>query len=37
MDVAVEHIPQLRAITIREMSVVDDHAVVPDVPGLGIA
>jgi len=33
----VEHIPQLRAITSREMSVVDGHAVAPDEPGLGIA
>jgi L-alanine-DL-glutamate epimerase-like enolase superfamily enzyme len=33
----VEHIPQLRAITTREMSVVDGQAVAPDEPGLGIA
>jgi L-alanine-DL-glutamate epimerase-like enolase superfamily enzyme len=33
----VEHIPQLRAITTRPMSVVDGHAVAPDEPGLGIA
>jgi L-alanine-DL-glutamate epimerase-like enolase superfamily enzyme len=33
----VEHIPQLRAITTREMSVVDGHAIAPDEPGLGIS
>jgi len=33
----VEHIPQLRAITTGEMSVVDGCAVAPDTPGLGIA
>lgn len=33
----VEHIPQLRAITTRELSVADGHAVAPDEPGLGIA
>ena len=33
----VEHIPQLRAVTTKEMSVVDGHAVAPDAPGLGIA
>jgi len=33
----VEYIPQLRAITTREMSVVDGHAVAPEEPGLGIA
>ena len=33
----VEHIPQLRAITTRPMSVVDGRAVAPDEPGLGIA
>ncbi|HEY0447931.1 mandelate racemase/muconate lactonizing enzyme family protein [Actinophytocola sp.] len=33
----VEHIPQLRAITTTEMSVVDGHAVAPETPGLGIA
>jgi L-alanine-DL-glutamate epimerase-like enolase superfamily enzyme len=32
----VEHIPQLRAITTGEMTVVDGHAVAPDTPGLGI-
>lgn len=33
----VEHIPQLRAVTLEEMRVEDGHAVAPDVPGLGIA
>ncbi|HET6499797.1 MAG TPA: mandelate racemase/muconate lactonizing enzyme family protein, partial [Amycolatopsis sp.] len=33
----VEHIPQLRAVTTREMTVLDGHAVAPDQPGLGIA
>lgn len=32
----VEHIPQLRAITRGEMTVIDGHAVAPDLPGLGI-
>jgi L-alanine-DL-glutamate epimerase-like enolase superfamily enzyme len=33
----VEHIPQLRAITTREMAVRDGHAVAPESAGLGIA
>jgi L-alanine-DL-glutamate epimerase-like enolase superfamily enzyme len=33
----LEHIPQLRAITTEEITVVDGHAVAPDSPGLGIA
>ncbi|WP_028933354.1 mandelate racemase/muconate lactonizing enzyme family protein [Pseudonocardia spinosispora] len=33
----VEHIPQLRAITTDQLSIVDGHAVAPDRPGLGIA
>jgi L-alanine-DL-glutamate epimerase-like enolase superfamily enzyme len=33
----VEHIPQLRAVTTREMTVLDGYAVAPDEPGLGIA
>ncbi|MCG5213213.1 mandelate racemase/muconate lactonizing enzyme family protein [Streptosporangium sp. KLBMP 9127] len=33
----VEHIPQLRAITLQEMRIEEGHAVAPDVPGLGIA
>ena len=33
----VEHIPQLRAVTTEQLSVVDGHAVAPDRPGLGIA
>ncbi|HVV21009.1 MAG TPA: mandelate racemase/muconate lactonizing enzyme family protein [Pseudonocardiaceae bacterium] len=32
----VEHIPQLRAITRGEMTVVDGHAIAPDTAGLGI-
>ncbi|WP_027344741.1 mandelate racemase/muconate lactonizing enzyme family protein [Hamadaea tsunoensis] len=32
----LEHIPQLRAITRREIEVRDGHALAPDVPGLGI-
>ena len=33
----VEHIPQLRAITTREMTVENGHARAPEEPGLGIA
>jgi L-alanine-DL-glutamate epimerase-like enolase superfamily enzyme len=33
----VERIPQLRAITVGELEVVDGHAVAPSAPGLGIA
>jgi L-alanine-DL-glutamate epimerase-like enolase superfamily enzyme len=33
----VEHIPQLRAVTSREVAVEDGHAVAPSEPGLGIA
>jgi len=33
----VEHIPQLRAITTREMTVENGHAIAPESPGLGIA
>lgn len=33
----VEHIPQLRAITTRELEIRDGHALAPDEPGLGIA
>jgi L-alanine-DL-glutamate epimerase-like enolase superfamily enzyme len=33
----VEHIPQLRSITTREMSIQDGRAVAPETPGLGIA
>ncbi|GAA2787793.1 mandelate racemase/muconate lactonizing enzyme family protein [Crossiella cryophila] len=33
----VEHIPQLRAITTAELTIVDGHAVAPETPGLGIA
>jgi L-alanine-DL-glutamate epimerase-like enolase superfamily enzyme len=32
----LEHIPQLRAITRREIEVVDGQALPPDAPGLGI-
>ncbi|GLW11699.1 mandelate racemase [Microtetraspora sp. NBRC 13810] len=32
----LEHIPQLRAITRREIEVVDGHALPPSSPGLGI-
>lgn len=32
----VEHIPQLRRLTHREMEIVDGMAVAPDAPGLGI-
>ncbi len=32
----VEHIPQLRAITHREMEIADGHALAPQQPGLGI-
>jgi L-alanine-DL-glutamate epimerase-like enolase superfamily enzyme len=32
----VEHIPQLRAVTRTEMTIIDGHAVPPTVPGLGI-
>lgn len=32
----VEHIPQLRAITRSEMTIVDGHALAPSTPGLGI-
>lgn len=33
----VEHIPQLRAITTKEIEVVDGHAIPPSEPGIGIA
>lgn len=33
----VEHIPQLRSITTRDIEVVDGHAVAPSEPGIGIA
>jgi L-alanine-DL-glutamate epimerase-like enolase superfamily enzyme len=33
----LEHIPQLRAVTTRELEVRDGHGVAPDAPGLGIA
>ncbi len=33
----VEHIPQLRAVTTREMTVENGHARAPEEPGLGIA
>lgn len=33
----VEHIPQLRAITTRELEIVDGYAVAPSEPGIGIA
>jgi L-alanine-DL-glutamate epimerase-like enolase superfamily enzyme len=33
----VEHIPQLRAITTREIRTVGGHAVPPSEPGIGIA
>jgi len=33
----VEHIPQLRAITTREMEIVEGNALAPETPGLGIA
>jgi L-alanine-DL-glutamate epimerase-like enolase superfamily enzyme len=33
----VEHIPQLRAVTLDQMRIEDGHAVAPDTPGLGIA
>jgi L-alanine-DL-glutamate epimerase-like enolase superfamily enzyme len=33
----VEHIPQLRAVTTEQLTIVDGHAVAPDRPGLGIA
>ncbi|MFC4113763.1 mandelate racemase/muconate lactonizing enzyme family protein [Nonomuraea zeae] len=33
----VEHIPQLRAITLAELPIENGHAIAPDVPGLGIA
>jgi L-alanine-DL-glutamate epimerase-like enolase superfamily enzyme len=33
----VEHIPQLRAITTKEIEVVDGHAIPPSAPGIGIA
>lgn len=33
----VEHIPQLRSITTREIEIVDGHAVAPSEPGIGIA
>ncbi|MGN8048965.1 mandelate racemase/muconate lactonizing enzyme family protein [Curtobacterium sp. 22159] len=33
----VEHIPQLRAITSREMTIEGGQAVAPDEPGIGIA
>ena len=33
----VEHIPQLRRLTTRELAIVDGHAVAPDEPGIGIA
>jgi L-alanine-DL-glutamate epimerase-like enolase superfamily enzyme len=32
----VEHIPQLRAITSKEMRIEDGHAIAPDTAGLGI-
>ncbi|MCU1585251.1 MAG: mandelate racemase [Microbacteriaceae bacterium] len=32
----VEHIPQLRAITTKEMTVEAGHAIAPNTPGLGI-
>ena len=33
----VEHIPQLRSITTRDIEIVDGHAVAPSEPGIGIA
>ncbi|MEA2515302.1 MAG: hypothetical protein QOJ59_4791, partial [Thermomicrobiales bacterium] len=33
----VEHIPQLRPLTTRELEIVDGQAVAPMEPGLGIA
>ena len=33
---AVEHIPQLRAVTTREVTIEDGYAVAPGEPGLGI-
>jgi L-alanine-DL-glutamate epimerase-like enolase superfamily enzyme len=33
----VEHIPQLHSLTLREIDIVDGHAIAPDEPGLGIA
>jgi len=33
----LEHIPQLRAVTTRELEVRDGHGIAPDAPGLGIA
>ena len=32
----VEHIPQLRAITRKEMRIENGHAIAPDTAGLGI-
>ncbi len=32
----VEHIPQLRSITLEEMEISDGHALAPTTPGLGI-
>lgn len=33
----VEHIPQLRSITTRDIEIVDGHAIAPSEPGIGIA
>ena len=33
----VEHIPQLRSLTMRELEIADGHAVAPSEPGIGIA
>lgn len=33
----VEHIPQLRQLTTRDIEIVDGHAVAPSEPGIGIA
>jgi L-alanine-DL-glutamate epimerase-like enolase superfamily enzyme len=33
----VEYIPQLRSLTLKELEIVDGHAVAPSEPGLGIA
>ena len=33
----VEHIPQLRRLTMKELEIVDGYAVAPMEPGLGIA
>jgi L-alanine-DL-glutamate epimerase-like enolase superfamily enzyme len=33
----VEYIPQLRAVTTKEIEIVDGYALAPSEPGLGIA